>query len=68
MTGNVEEERLIESGELALCGGAEQFVGHVHEDAMVPDGMLGEDALEFVGHESRVASGLKEVVETRAEL
>jgi len=59
---------LVEPGEVAVGGGGEELVGHVHQHAVVAQGVLGERGLQLGGHERRVAGGFEEVVEAGAPL
>ena len=65
---DVEEELLVESGELALGRRDEELVGEVHHDAVVAGGMLGDRDFELGGHEGGVACRVEDVVEAGAEL
>ncbi len=58
---------LVDLSELALVGDGHQLVGEVHHDAVVAGTVLGEGGLELGGHQRRVAGGLEQVVEARAQ-
>src|SRR5215208_4280386 len=54
----IEVEALVETGQIAIDGDGKELVGHVHEDAVVAGGVLGEGGLELGGHEGWGAGGV----------
>jgi hypothetical protein len=64
----MEEELFVEEGGAALCSGAEELIGDVHEDAEIASGVVGEAGFEGIGDECGVAGGVEEVVEAFAQV
>jgi len=48
----LQVELLVERGDLALCGGHEEFRGQGHEDAVVSGGMIADSLAEFSRHQA----------------
>ena len=59
---------LVQLRDLALLGDGEQFVGEVHQDAVVAGGMVAKGGFEFGSHQRRVASGLEQMLKACAEV
>ena len=59
-----EEELLVELRPVSGHSRKENFAGHVHEGSPVPRGVVGERLNEFLGHEPRVSSFGKGVLES----
>src|SRR6202041_1563363 len=49
LTKSFQVELLVEAGQTAVGREGEQLVGKVHEDAVVPGGVIGESPLELGG-------------------
>jgi hypothetical protein len=64
----LEEQSLVETGQLLVDCNGEEFVGEAHKDPVVAGGMLGAGGFEFGGHERRAAGSVEEMVGTSAQL
>src|SRR5580658_6664921 len=65
---DLKVELLIEARQLPIGGHGKQFVGEVHENAVVADSVFGQGDLEFSRHEISIAGRMEEVVEAGQHL
>ena len=65
---DVEEELLVELGELVACGVGEDLGGHVGQDAVVAHGVVGEGVGERWGEQAGIAGAAAQVFEAGEEV